>query len=404
MNTHALKEGEKTAKESVIYLLILTAVKLLVGILTGMTVVFADAINTFTAVMGIFASYIGLKLSRKSADKHFEYGYHRIETFAALLVSMGIIYLGYIMIVKSFAILNSTQAGVLRPFAVITTILAMIHSYRLSKTLYKVGRKTNSLSLIANARNKMLDIIVGAGVLISIAANYGNIPYVEGSVSMVISLVILKEGLGSAKESLFFLLDYWDDPLLVRKIKKILRREKDVVMRVNKVRLRRAGAFIFGEAFIDINPFSGIRNLREELTILEQKICSANTYIKDFVIFTHVSKTDKILVAIPLKNKKRNILNSEIAKNLKETSAYMFVTLHEKKIGKPRVKELMTKQKHPVELDEFLKKEKINILVDNKLSSLVYFNLRETHQVMIYPNFPDMKTAKQALDLMLIDT
>ncbi|MFA7685823.1 MAG: cation diffusion facilitator family transporter [Candidatus Gracilibacteria bacterium] len=402
MNTHALKEGEKLAKESAIQLLVLGCIKVFVGLLTGMTVVFADAINTLATVLGIFASYIGLKLSRRGADKHFEYGYHRIETFAAFLVSLGIVYLGYVMISKSIATIGESEAGSFRPFAITTTILVMIHSYRLSKTLKKVGEKTNSLSLIANSRNKKMELFAGVGVLISIIANYNNVPYIEGTVSIVISLIILKEGLSSTKESLFFLLDYWDDPILSHKIKKALRHEKDIVLRVNKVRLRRAGAFIFGEAFIDINPFAGIRDLREELEILEQKICSINPHIKDFAIFTHVSNVDKVLIAIPIKNKKD--LNSEIASNLKETCAYLFVTLHDKKIGRHRIKALAESQKNLIELDEFLTKEKINILVDNKLSSLVYFNLRETHHVVIYPNFPDIKTVKQILELMLIDT
>lgn len=402
MNTHALKEGETIARKSAIDLLILGGIKMLAGILTGMTVVFADAINTFAAVLGVFASYIGLKLSRKNADKHFEYGYHRIETFAALLVSLGIVYLGYLMMIKSINTIQSTESGNFRPFAITTTILAMIHSYKLSKKLNKIGKKTNSLSLIANAKNKRMDLVAGLGVLISIVANYKGIPYVEGIISIIISLVILKVGLSSAKESLFFLLDYWNNPLLSRKIKKILRHEKDIVVRINRVRLRRAGTFIFGEAFIDINPFAGIRDLREELSILEQKICSINPYMKDFAIFTHVSAVDKISVAIPIK--KKNGLNSKIAANLRETCAYLFVTLHDKTIGKPKIKNLPASQKSLVELDEFLKKEKINILVDSKLNSLIYFNLRETHHIIIYPNFPDIKTVKQILELMLIDT
>jgi cation diffusion facilitator family transporter len=402
MNTHALMEGEKLAKTSATHLLIFGGVKLLAGLVTGMTVIFADAINTLATVLAIFASYIGLKLSRRTADKHFEYGYHRIETFAAFLVSLGIVYLGYVMLSKSIVTIGETAAGSFRPFAITTTVLAMIHSYRLSKELKKMGEKTNSLSLMANARSKKMELFAGLGVLISIIANYNNIPYVEGTVSVVISLIILKEGLSSTKESLFFLLDYWDDPILSHKIKKALRHEKDLVLRVNKVRLRRAGAFIFGEAFIDINPFAGIRDLREELEILEQNICSMNSHIKDFAIFTHVSNVDKVLIAIPIKKKKD--LNSEIAANLKETVAYLFVTLHNKKIGKHRVKDLAESQKNIIGLDEFLTKEKINILVDNKLSSLVYFNLRETHHIVIYPNFPDIKTVKQILDLMLIDT
>jgi len=402
MNTHVLKEGEKVAKKSLIYLLLIGTLKLVAGIFTGMTVVTADAVKSFASTLGVFASYIGLKLSRKSADKHFEYGYHRIETFAALLVALGIIYLGAVLFFKSINTLNSSPVGNFHPIAAIITVLAIINSYKLAAILKAAGQKTNSLSLLLNARTKQMDLIASMAVLISILANYYRVPYIEGSVSILISLIILKEGLSSTKESLFFLLDYWDDPILSRKIRKILSKEKEIVMRINKIRLRRAGTFIFGEAFIDINQFAGIQDLREETNILERKICKINPYIKDFAIFTHISKAEKMLVAIPIK--KDLGLNSEIATNLKDTHAYLFVTLDDDRIGKPHVKKLGEDHKNVMDLNKFLNSEKINILVDNKLSSLIYFNLRETHHVLIYPNFPDVKKVKQILELMLIDT
>ena len=40
---------------------------------------------------------------------------------------------------------------------------------------------------------------------------------------------------------------------------------------VKKLRLRRAGNFIFGESFVEINPFAGIEDLREELDLLQGK-------------------------------------------------------------------------------------------------------------------------------------
>lgn len=402
MNTNTLKEGEKTALDGVIHLLITALLKILAGFVTGMTVVLADAIKTLAEALGVFASYVGLKLSRKSADKHFEYGYHRMETFAAFLISIGIFYLGWVMLIKGLNTLNLTQQGLFRPFAIATTILAVIDSYGLSKRFKQVGEKTNALSLLTNARNKKIDIFIGIAVLASITANYNNIPYVEGIISIIISLFIIKEGFSSTKESLFFLLDYWDDPILSRKIKNILHKEKEIVVRVNKVRLRRAGTFIFGEAFIDINPFAEMKDLKAELNILERKICEINPHIKDFVIFTHISKSEKIKVAIPIQSGEN--LDAKIAQTLKDTNAYIFVEINERKVGKFYVKKLSTDQKNVIALDEFIKEEKPNILVDNRLSSLVYFNLRETHHVLVYPNFPDVKTANQILELMLIDT
>lgn len=402
MNVNTFKKAEEAAKNGIYSLLALGILKIIVGIFTGMTVILADAISTFSDILGIFASYIGLKLSRKSADAHFKYGYYKVETFAALIISIGIIYLGYYILMKSINSFGTFENAQYRVFALTTTIIAVIQSYRLSKKLEKAGKESNSLSLIASAKDKKMDMIAGFAILISILANYKQIPYVESVVSMIISIFIFKIGIESAKESLFFLLDYWNDPILYRKIKKIFNKEKDLIIKVRKLRLRRAGTFIFGEAYIDINPFAGFNDLREELDILQNKIKKLNPYIKDFAIYSNIPESEKIRVAVPIQS--GNGLNATVAPTLSKTIGYLFVDIQNNKIGRQYYKPLKLSEKKPTQLDNFLKNENVNILIDNKLNSLIYYNLRRTHHIMIYPNFSDVKNVGKTLELLLIDT
>ncbi len=401
MNTHALKEGEKVSKQILLRIGFMAIAKAAVGYFTGFTVLIADAISSFADLLGIFASFIGLRLSRKSADKNFEYGYYKVETFAAFLISVGIIYLGYVIALESIEILKNPSQGHHYPFAITITVLSLLLSYNFYKKLDKAATITNSLSLRANARDKKVDIVVASTVLVSIIANYRNIPYVEGVVTALISLFILKEGIFSAKESLFFLLDYWGDPQLSGRIRKILLKEKDLVRSIKKLRLRRAGTFIFGEAYIDINPFAGIVDLRSEINILKERIKKINPYIKDFSIFTNIGDIKSAKIAIPVKSGRG--LQSKLAENLEKTTKYLFVTVRNGKVQKSYTKELKKSDKKPLELSEFLKKESIDILIDNKLNSLIYFNLRRTHHILVYPNFPDVDTAKKTIELLLID-
>ncbi|MBD3360982.1 cation diffusion facilitator family transporter [Candidatus Peregrinibacteria bacterium] len=401
MNKSTLKEGEKVARNSIFHLFGLGIIKLTAGLVTGMHVVIADSISTFADTLGVFASYFGLKLSRKSANKRFEYGYYKIETFAAFLISLGIIYAGIEIFKDGIQTVQDPTEGQYRYFAITATILAILHSIRLSKKLETAGKKVNSLSLIANAKDKKMDVFAGFIILISIIANYKQIPYVEGTVTILISLFILKVGIFSSKESLFFLLDYWDNPKLLKKIKGVFKKEKDFVLGIRKIRLRRAGTFIFGEAFIEINPYADIGDLREELEILKNKVLSLNPYIKDFSIYTHISEIEKVKVGFPVKSGEG--LESKLASNIKETKAYLFAYVEKGKVKKFYSKKLSKKQKKPVELAEFLKKEKPNIIINNKLNSLIYYNLRRVHSILIYPNFSDINNVKQTLRLLLID-
>lgn len=401
-NNHTILEGEKVAKLAMLQLLFMGALKFVAGLLTGITVMVTDAISTFADILGVFASYIGLKLSRKNADAKFEYGYYKIETLAALVISIGIIYLGYVTLKKSILTFDNTPEGSNHLLGVIASCFAIFQSYHLSRKLQKAGEKANSLALIASAQDKKMDVIASAIVLLSVIANYKHIPYIESVVSIIIGIFILKVGIFSAKESLFFLLDYWNDPVLSRKIRKTLFAENDLVIGVKKIRLRRAGTFIFGEAFVSINPFADIQDLKSELKILKKKVEDLNPYLKDFSIYSHVPDAKKFTIAIPVKSGKN--LNAKIAQNLKETSAYIFVNIYNQKIQNFHVKNLSYKEKKIIQLSNFLKKEKVNILLNNKLNSLIYYNLRRAHQVLIYPLFSGMKTVDDVVKTILIDT
>lgn len=394
--------GERVARNSLIKLLVITGLKGIAAYLTGMVVVFADMLSSITDVVSLFASYIGLKLSRKSADKNFGYGYYKVETFGALLVSLMIIYFGYDVFKKAVIGLYEEPTGKAHIIGLLTTIISIFFSIALAQRLSDAARKTNSMSLMNNAVDKKLDIVASFAVIASILANMYDIMYIESVISMVMAVMILKVGVDSTKEALFYLLDYWDNPKLLRKIKKIILQKTAIVLSIKKIRMRRAGTFIFGEAYVEINPFADMVSLREELEIMDKKIKELNPYIKDFIIYTNITKTKKIRIAIPVSGEGSG-LSAKIAGSLKKTKAYEFVDIKGEKVARKYRKKIEPEEKGSEKFIEFMKKEKPNIIIDNGLKSLMYYNLRHTHHIRIYPHFSNAKTVDDTVKLMIID-
>ena len=393
--------GERIAKKSLFMLVGLTILKAIAAYTTGMVVVLADTLSSVTDIISLFASYIGLRLSRKSANQKFEYGYYKVETFGALLVSLLIIYFGYQVFEKAVLSLMVVPTGQFHYIGFTTTFISIFFSIRLAQRLSAAARKTNSISLMNNAIDKKLDVIASFAVIASIMANMYQVQYVESVISMVMAVMILKVGVETTKESLFFLLDYWDNPKLLKKIKKIILEKTEVVLGIRKIRMRRAGTFIFGEAFIDINPFADIVDLREELLMMDKKIKELNPYIKDFTIYTHIPKSKRIRIGIPISE--GSGVSAHIARTLRNTVAYEFVDIKKNKIVKKYKKSIKPRGKEIEKLIEFLKKEKVNIVIDNGLNSLVYYNLRRANHIQIYPNFSNTKTVEDAVKLLMID-
>ncbi|HLG25976.1 MAG TPA: cation transporter, partial [Candidatus Gracilibacteria bacterium] len=92
-----LSYGAKIALIGLGEFLILALIKAGVGFATGMIVLVADALASCSDMLTIFASYLGLRISKKSATKEFGYGYYKVETLAALIVSLVISYLGFVI-------------------------------------------------------------------------------------------------------------------------------------------------------------------------------------------------------------------------------------------------------------------------------------------------------------------
>lgn len=393
--------GEQIAKKTVISAAAYTVVKGIVALFTGMNIMVADAIDSLTDVVMLFASYMGLKLSRKSANKSFEYGYYKVETLGSLIISILLLYVGYRIFARAADNIGVIEHGTYHIVAIISATVSIFMSHTTSEKLRKAAVLSNSKSLLDNATQKKVDVIVQIGVIASVISNYMNIKYVESIATMLISLLIFKVGLKSAKDALFYLLDYWDDPKLTKQIKAIILDNCEVVKGIKKIRMRRAGTFIFSEIFVEVDPFVDLADLAEELKILEDKIKEANPYIRDCSIYTYIDMNKRVKIGVPVEAGRE--MHSKIARSLKSTHAYEFVILKNNKIIKKYKKKLTSKDKKTENLINMFKKEKVNLIIDNGLNSLIYYDLKKYHHIQIYPNFSNTHKVEDAIKLLTID-
>lgn len=397
-----LKYGSQVALSSIIQIGFLALVKAILGYITGFVVLTADALSSFADFLSLFAAYIGLTLSRHSATKNFKYGYFKAETFAALIAAVVIIYFGIQILIESIQRITNPVEPQHLFLVFISVFVSVVLSYRLSRKLIKAGERINSLALINNGKDKRMDVIVELAVLFGAVAHIFHFPYVEGIVGVIISFLTLKLGVETAKESLFFLLDYFDNQVLMKKVRRIIRRKSRIVRDIKDIRMRRAGTFVFGEAFLEVNPYAQTKDIRNELKMLRDAIVRSTSYIKEFLIFVDVPYRKKIKVAVPVKANKR--LKSEIATSFADTKAYLFIEVENKKIVRYYGKAFNFKVTEINAAKDFLTKEGINVIINNDMHSLLFYELRRLHNIDVYPNFGNVKDAKSIVSLLLIDT
>lgn len=399
LHVENLKRATIVARNSLFILIGLTAIKAFGGYVTNIVALLGDAVGSFSDIIATSAIFVGLKLSQKRASGSFKYGYHRVETLISLLISLFIIYAGFKIGQESYYRFFTKVETSAHNIGIITSIISIGISIFAFFYQYKIGKKINSTALLASASDKRNDAVVSLGVLGGVLADQFKIPYVESGIGILIALIVLWSGFKYGKDALLYLLDYWDDPTVTAQIRGILQKSK-IVTAVKKIRLRRAGTYIFGEAFLQINPFTDSKDLRDEIHRLDSAVEQNVEHLGDLVLYIDPPKPLLVRVAIPIA--KENGLHSEIAENPAESFRFFFVEIRNGAIRNFYVRgEIFTVEKTS-EIASFLKSQRTNILISSMIRPLLYYNLR-LNNIKVYPHFLQVKDVEDTVKLLLLD-
>jgi cation diffusion facilitator family transporter len=266
--------GKRIAKISVITLLAIGIVEIITGYLSGSVVATADGIDSISDATISFIVLLGLRIAHRPADKKFHFGYHKVESFAALIAAIGMVAIGVVIFYNSYQ-------SLIHPHEIKEPILVMIVlagasalSLHRAFQMRKIANKYNLLSLKTDARNSIKDgsasVIGFFSILIATQFGFLQMDAIGG---MIIAGYIFSVSYLSLKRSSLILVDSWQNPQLTDMIKKIIS-EQFVNERVNikNVLLRSSGMVDQAEIHIELSgdePLSDIEmlSLRMEMAI-----------------------------------------------------------------------------------------------------------------------------------------
>lgn len=180
--------------------LLLCILKLAAGFITGSLAVLGDGIDTATdvgiAVMAVLVSFI----INKPSDSRYPWGRQRAETIASMALAFIIIFAGFQLLTASINKLIQVYRGsaLLMPqrIAMIVTGVSIVGKLLLALNQYLMGKKAQSLMILANARNMVNDIVISASVFIGfVIPLIFHAPYFDPIIALLVSCLIMKSGI-----------------------------------------------------------------------------------------------------------------------------------------------------------------------------------------------------------------
>lgn len=222
--------------------MLLGALKLVAGLLTGSISVMADAVNNFADAISAVLTFFGFKLSAKKPDREHPFGHGRIEYVMGLIVSMAIILVGFEALKEAvlsvidnikfhispdkYASPESIEFSYLAVGILCASILVKIY---MSVFMKSIGKKINSSSMKATGSDALGDTVATSIALLCMLIYKFFSLDLDAYAGLIVSAFIIKVGIDSIKETLRKILGTTADKEVVDKIKAIVMSYPDVI-------------------------------------------------------------------------------------------------------------------------------------------------------------------------------
>ena len=153
--------------------LILTTIKIIAGFLGRSGAMVADGVHSFSDLLTDFVVIAFTRVSSKGHDRSHSFGHGKFETMATLVVGLVLIAVGANLMANGVESIVDAIKGEIIPrpryIALIAAAISIISKEIMYHITVKVGKRTGSQAVIANAWHHRSDAFSSIGTLLGIA-------------------------------------------------------------------------------------------------------------------------------------------------------------------------------------------------------------------------------------------
>jgi cation diffusion facilitator family transporter len=282
IDAHAEKEKRNAAGSSVLAAVLLTALKLVVGLMTGSLGILAEAAHSGLDLVAALVTFFAVRISDRPPDERYRYGYGKVENLSALVETL------LLLVTCVWIIYEAIQRLFIEPVEIEATlwafavmVISIVIDVSRSRILYRAARKYNSQALEADALHFSTDIWSSAVVLVGLGLVWlsGRLGpewawLVKGDAvaALVVAAIVVYVSLQLGRRAVAVLLDVAPSGLSAR----IAAEAAQVpgVQSLGLVRLRQAGASVFVDLVVHVDRSVSLEEAHEVAEAVDERIAA----------------------------------------------------------------------------------------------------------------------------------
>ena len=212
------KSGKVAGAVGIATNLLLFAIKLAAGLVSGSVAVMADAVNNLTDSGSSIVMLVGFKLAGKPADEKHPFGHARIEYLSGVIVSFIVLFLGLELGRTSFEKIISPQPADFSALALVILVVSVLLKLWQCFFYRSVGKTIHSDTVFATSSDSRNDAIATTVVLLGALITRFTSVNLDGFLGLAVAVFIVVSGVKLIMETGNPLLGTAPDAALVRTI------------------------------------------------------------------------------------------------------------------------------------------------------------------------------------------
>ncbi len=223
------KEKKFAAGLSITSNAVIIILKFIAGIVSGSISIISEAIHSLSDCLASVLTFFAVMKSSEPADSDHPFGHGKYEDISGFIEGGLIIFAGLFIIYEAVKkLISHGSAEVDTTLGIAVMLFAVVANYIVSSILFKVAKKSNSISLFADGEHLRTDIYSSLGVMAGLVLiKLTGIHILDPIIAIIVALFIFKAGFSISKETLNNLLDGSLPKSDIEAVEKIIENFKD---------------------------------------------------------------------------------------------------------------------------------------------------------------------------------
>ncbi|MBC8154405.1 MAG: cation transporter [Bacteroidetes bacterium] len=266
--------------------IVLLLLKLFAYYLTSSTAILTDALESIVNVAASGFALYSIYLANVPRDLNHPYGHGKIEFLSSGFEGALIISAGFFTIYQAILSFYAPKELTNLSWGLLLIAFTTAANAAIGWILLRVGRRTDSMALIADGRHLLTDSMSSVVVLIGVGLVWlTGYAWLDSTLSLALSVIIIYNGIAITRQSVARLMDETDTRTLDRIVSVLNAQKQPTWIDVHNLRVQKYGADLHIDAHLTMPYYWSLVQTHDEIHRFEETLQAG--FQSEVEIFVH---------------------------------------------------------------------------------------------------------------------